>query len=249
MSTSGGVGDPSTARELLAVAHPWPNHNGGQLQFDRTGDLWVSTGDGGTDPSAGAVSLGDPMNHAQSLASPLGKLLRTDPAKPGATWQTIGIGLRNPWRFSFDRKTGDLWIGDVGAATQEEVDFRPAAKAAQRANFGWSHFEGKVVYNGKVKLRKGVPVVAPVWIYKHYNSMSCAVVGGYVYRGSAVPAARGRYVFGDYRSGLVWTLSMPRGRARVAYLQGNLQSLSSFGEDANGELYAVTTTGELYELR
>jgi glucose/arabinose dehydrogenase len=249
MKSVNGDGDPSTARELLAVPHPWPNHNGGQLQLDRTGHLWVTTGDGGTDPNGGGASIGDPMNHAQSPSSRLGKLLRIDPSQPDATWQVVGIGLRNAWRFSFDRKTGDLWLGDVGAATAEEVDYRPAAEAAQRADFGWSRFEGTLLYNGQVKLREGWPLVKPVWAYLHSGSASCAVVGGYVYRGSAVPSAYGRYFFGDYCSGRIWMLTLKNGKARVVLRSDVLPLLSSFGEDANGELYAVTTSGELYELQ
>ena len=250
LKVAAGVADPSTLRELLAVPHPWTNHNGGQLQFDRSGRLWVSTGDGGTDPNGGGTSLGDPMNHAQNPSSRLGKLLRTDPATPGAPWQVVGIGLRNAWRFSFDRRTGDLWSGDVGAATEEEVDFRPAAKAAQRANFGWSRFEGGLLYNGKVKLRKGVPVVSPLWTYEHTpTNAACAIVGGYVYRGASVPAAQGRYFFGDYCNGRIWTLRRVNGKPQVTTLPDRLPELSSFGEDADGELYAVTTTGDLYALR
>jgi glucose/arabinose dehydrogenase len=242
-----GVGDPSTARELLAAQHPWPNHNGGQLQFDRTGHLWVGLGDGGTDPSAGGVSPGDPMNHAQNLSSPLGKLLRIDPSRPDAAWQTVAMGLRNPWRFSFDRATGDLWIADVGAASEEEVDFRPAAKAARPADFGWSRFEGRLLYKPKLRLPR--PAVPPVYTYRHTDAGECAIVGGYVYRGTAVPAARGRYFFGDYCTGRISTLTLVKGAARVTKLGDRLPALSSFGEDANGELYAVTTVGDLYELR
>ena len=249
MRAVNGTGDPATARELLAVPHPWPNHNGGQLQFDRTGHLWVTTGDGGTDPNGGCCSIGDPFNHAQSLSSRLGKLLRIDPSRPGAAWQVVGIGLRNAWRFSFDRKTGDLWIGDAGAATEEEVDFRPAARAAKRADFGWSRFEGTVLYDVSVKLRKGWPYVKPVWTYQHYHSTNCAIIGGYVYRGPAVPSADGKYFFGDFCSGRIWMLTMKNGRASVVRRADRLPSLSSFGEDASGNLYAVTTTGDLYELR
>ncbi|HXH96247.1 MAG TPA: PQQ-dependent sugar dehydrogenase, partial [Gaiellaceae bacterium] len=249
MQSVDGAGDPSTARELLDVPHPWPNHNGGQLQFDSTGHLWVTIGDGGTDPNGGGTSIGDPMNHAQKPSSRLAKLLRIDPSQPNAAWQVVGIGLRNAWRFSFDRKTGNLWIADVGAATEEEVDFRPAAKAAQRANFGWSRFEGTELYNGKVKLRKGWPLVKPVWAYSHSGSRSCSIIGGYVYRGSAVPSLYGRYVFGDFCSGWIWTLTLKKGKAKVVQRNDVLPTLSSFGEDAAGELYAVTLTGELYELR
>jgi glucose/arabinose dehydrogenase len=248
-TAANGVAVTSSARDLLDVQHPWPNHNGGQLQFDRTGHLWVGIGDGGTDPSGGGTSLGDPNDNAQNPASRLGKLLRIDPTAPGATWRTAAIGLRNPWRFSFDRKTGDLWIGDVGAALYEEIDFRPAAKAAVTANFGWSRFEGSNSYNPKISLVRGVPLVRPVFTYAHASGKQCAVVGGYVYRGAAVPAARGRYFFGDYCSGDIWTLTLKKGKAVVARRPDLLGQLASFGEGADGSLYAVTTLGDLYQLQ
>jgi len=247
MHAAGGVADPSSARELLAVQHPWPNHNGGQLAFDRTGKLWVGFGDGGTTPGQD-VSVGDPFNHAQTTSSQLGKILRLDPAKPGA-WQIAELGLRNPWRFSFDRKTGDLWIGDVGAATWEEVDHRAAADVFKVADFGWSHYEGAETYNKKIKVTRK-PLVMPLYVYRHTTeNAACAIVGGYVYRGSAVPSARGKYFYGDYCNGRIGVLTLTKGKASVVYLADRLQPLTSFGQDANGELYAVTATGELYELR
>lgn len=249
LHAAGGVADPASARELLAVEHLWPNHNGGQLQFDRQGYLWVGIGDGGTDPAAGPVSLGDPHDNAQSPASRLGKLLRIDPNRPGASWQTVAMGLRNPWRFSFDRRTGDLWIGDVGAATYEEVDFRPARLAARLADFGWSRFEGKLLYNGRVALPRGAPVVGPLWEYQHDDGVSCAIVGGYVYRGSLVPALRGSYLYGDYCSGRIYTLRRVRGRLQETRSIYRFPLLASFGQDGNGELYAVTTDGDLWQLR
>ncbi len=248
-SAANGVATLSSARELLDVVHPWPNHNGGQLQFDRAGRLWFGIGDGGTDPTVQGASLGDPENHAQDPATRLGKLLRIDPTAPHAVWKTAGVGLRNPWRFSFDRRTGDLWIGDVGAATEEEVDFRPAAKAASLADFGWSRLEGRLTYNPKVHLLAGLPLVAPLWIYSHRGGSFCAVVGGYVYRGSSVPAANGLYFFGDYCAGTVWTLRRSKGHAVATMLDGRLPSLTSFGEASDGALYAVTSDGNLYELR
>jgi len=245
MRAPGGVGDPSTARELLAVQHPWPNHNGGQLVFDRAGKLLVGIGDGGTPPGQD-TAIGDPMNHAQDLSSPLGKILRLDPSKPGA-WQVAQLGLRNPWRFSFDRKTGDLWIGDVGAATWEEVDYRPAAQAGRVADFGWSRWEGNESYNPKVKTRK--PLVMPLYQYRHTDTGQCAIVGGYVYRGAAVPSARGRYFYGDYCTGRIGVLTLTKGKASVVYLPDRIAPLTSFGQDAGGELYPVTSAGDLYQLR
>jgi len=236
-------------RELLFVRQPYPNHNGGQLEFDKRGFLYVGMGDGGTNAATGAL-LGDPENRAQNPSSRLGKLLRIAPSRSGAAWQMVGLGLRNPWRFSFDRATGDLWLGDVGAGGYEEVDFRPAAKLAALANYGWSRFEGPTFYNRKIRLARRGVLVSPVWSYTHASG-SCSITGGYVYRGSAVPAARGRYFFGDFCSGVVWSFKVgKRGRASaVARLDGTVPNLSSFGEDANGELYAVGLDGVLYTLR
>jgi glucose/arabinose dehydrogenase len=158
-----GVADLSTERELLFVDQPYPNHNGGQLAFDRVGRLYVGMGDGGTPPDDGGASLGDPQNHAQDLESRLGKLLRIDPLRADATWDVLGMGLRNPWRFSFDRKNGNLWIGDVGAATSEEIDRRRQALISTLANYGWSHYEGRFVYNRQIALRSG-KLVQPVYV-------------------------------------------------------------------------------------
>lgn len=247
---SNGVADPSSARQLLFVDQPYPNHKGGQLQFDRSGLLYVGMGDGGTNPAAGDTSVGDPENHAQNLGSALGKLLRIDPLRAGAKWQVVGMGLRNPWRFSFDRKRGDLWIGDVGAATYEELDRRPKALIGKLANYGWSHYEGRVVYNARIALHSG-KLVAPAYVYSHGDGSSCGVIGGYVYRGSRVPAARSRYYFGDLCSGVISSLKLGKrglptsGKA----FAGRVPSLSSFGEDARGELYALSLDGDLYVLR
>ena len=248
-SAPNGVADPTTARELLFVDQPYPNHKGGQLAFDRAGLLYVGMGDGGTDPNAGDTSIGDPGNRAQSMASRLGKLLRIDPTRAGATWQVIGLGLRNPWRFSFDRKTGDLWIGDVGAATSEELDRRPKALLGTLANYGWSHYEGRTIYNKRIALAAG-KLVAPALVYSHSGG-SCGVIGGYVYRGSRTPKVRGRYVFGDLCTGVIWSVmlgkrGLPTGAKAFV---GRVPDLSSFGEDANGELYALSLDGDLYVLR
>ncbi len=241
-TAANGVGDPSTGHDLLVVKQPYPNHKGGQLQFDRRGFLYVGFGDGGTDPAAGDVSTGDPQNHAQNLSSPLGKLLRIKPNVSGAAWQTVGLGLRNPWRFSFDRTTGNLWIGDVGAARSEEIDFRPSAKIGTLANYGWSRFEGPSTYNAKIRLSKKGVYVGPVWSYAH-DGPACAVIGGYVHLG--------RYYYGDFCDGSLWSFKVgPKGRAStVTRLPQEIVNLSSFGEDANGGLYAVSLDGGLYQLR
>ncbi|MDX6486554.1 MAG: hypothetical protein QOF43_1707, partial [Gaiellaceae bacterium] len=191
--SANGVGQPGTARQLLFVDQPYDNHNGGQLQFVRKGFLYVGMGDGG--------SGGDPENRAQNLKSRLGKLLRINPTRGGSAWQIVGYGLRNPWRFSFDRANGNLWIGDVGQGNWEEVDYRNAARVGRLANYGWSRFEGKAVYDAnKPYVRKG-DAVSPVVVYSHAEG--CSITGGYVYRGSAVAAAKGRYFYGDYCSGTV----------------------------------------------
>jgi glucose/arabinose dehydrogenase len=249
-SAPNGVADPSSARDLLYVDQPYPNHKGGQLLFDSRGLLYVGMGDGGTNPDSGDTSTGDPKNRAQSSSSLLGKLLRIDPSRADATWQVVGMGLRNPWRFSFDRKTGDLWIGDVGAARFEELDFRAKAKIGSLANYGWSRYEGPGVYNPKVAIRNKPQLVSPVVAYRHSDG-SCSVIGGYVYRGASVPAARGRYFYGDLCTGTISSFKVgPKGPAgAIVRLPGKVRSITSFGEDANGELYAVGIDGFLYALR
>ena len=245
-----GVADLASARELLYVDQPYPNHKGGQLLFDAHGLLYVGMGDGGTNPDSGVTSTGDPENRSQSAGSMLGKLLRIDPSKPGAAWQVVGMGLRNPWRFAFDRKTGDLWIGDVGAARFEELDFRPKAKIGTLANYGWSRYEGPAVYNPKIAIRNKAQLVKPVLTYRH-DAGGCSIIGGYVYRGSRVPAAQGRYFYGDLCTGTISSFAVgPKGLAStVKTLPGKIRSITSFGEDANGELYAVSIDGFLYALR
>jgi hypothetical protein len=230
-----------SARQLLFVHQPYANHNGGQLQFDRRGLLYVGMGDGG--------SAGDPGNRAQNLSVRLGKLMRIDPLKKGARWQVVGYGLRNPWRFSFDRSTGDLWIGDVGQSSSEEIDYRAKGKIGKLANYGWNRYEGRDVYDGSNPLRKQGTLVFPVWTYSHSDD-ACSVTGGYVYRGSSTPTARGRYFFGDYCNGHVWSFRVGKGRASTAVTESfSIPALSSFGEDLVGELYATSLNGTLYALR
>ena len=236
------------SRQLLFVAQPHPNHNGGMLAFDKTGYLYVGMGDGGS--FAGIVG-NDPENRAQNLSTKLGKMLRIDPLRAGAKWQMVALGLRNPWRFSFDRANGNLWVGDVGAGAQEEVDFRPRAKIAALANYGWSRYEGTSIYGIRKPLSRKGALTFPVWTYSHGDGTLCSIIGGYVYRGGAVPSARGRYFFGDFCLGSIWSFSVgAKGRASVPVrLASSLLNLSSFGEDGNGELYATTIDGGLYVLR
>jgi glucose/arabinose dehydrogenase len=228
---------PEPVRELLYVDQPYANHNGGQLAFGPDGLLYVGMGDGG----AG----GDPANVSQKLSSPLGKLLRLDVNREGADWEVAGYGLRNPWRFSFDRETGDLWIGDVGQSELEEIDFSAAGRRGL-VNYGWDVFEGSQVYEDKDPNPAG-RLVRPIAEYSH--SEGCSVTGGHVYRGEDVPAARGRYFYGDYCSGFVWSLVERDGQASdVQRARFEVPGLSSFGEDARGELYLVSLDGSLYRL-
>ena len=229
--------EPTKVRELLHVPQPYANHNGGQLAFDRDGLLYVGMGDGG----AG----GDPENVAQDLGSRLGKLLRIDVDMPGSDWEIVAYGLRNPWRFSFDRETGDLWIGDVGQGAVEEVDYLPARDLGSLVNFGWDVFEGTHVYEDKEPNDAG-RLVGPVAEYSHDEG--CSITGGFVYRGEDIPWARGRYFYGDYCSGRVWSLARTGDGATVRRLRFEAPELSSFAEDGSGELYLLTLDGTVYRL-
>jgi glucose/arabinose dehydrogenase len=218
-------------RTILFVHQPFANHNGGALAFGPDGMLYVGMGDGGSE--------GDPEGNGQNRASLLGKILRLDVAKPNPRPQMYAYGLRNPWRFSFDPATGDLWIGDVGQNRYEEVDRLPAG-TAPGANLGWNAYEGRAVYKRQPIDRSRL--VWPVAVYPHTEG--CSITGGYVYRGSEVPALRGRYVYGDFCSGRIWSLRAGGGRPQLLALP-RLEGLSSFGLDAQGELYATTLGGRV----
>jgi glucose/arabinose dehydrogenase len=239
--SNGTVGLPSTGVSLLRVNHrEFSNHNGGQLQFGPDGLLYAGTGDGG--------SGGDPHNHSQNLGSRLGKMLRINVNTRGARWQVAGYGLRNPWRFSFDRVTKDLYIGDVGQDSWEEVDVRTPRQWRKLNNYGWRVWEGRSRYTrGQQPTRRGT-LVFPIVTYSH--SQGCSITGGYVYRGSAVPAAKGRYFYGDYCSGTIWSLRASGGKLRSGPRKEpfTVSNLSSFGEDAAGELYATSLDGTVYKL-
>ncbi len=227
---------PSSARTLLAVAQPYSNHNGGMVAYGPDGFLYVGMGDGG--------SGGDPEDRAQNPSSQLGKILRLDPDRPSVKPVIVALGVRNPWRFSFDRATGDLWIGDVGQNAIEEVD-HVAWPWRGLLNFGWDVYEGRVPFEQKA-LGPG-RLVMPVAQYSHQQG--CSITGGYVYRGSAVPSAKGRYFYGDYCSGTVWSLKLVGGVARQIRPEPfTVPNLTSFGEDGAGELYAVSGNGVIYRL-
>ena len=225
-----------TARQLLFVHQPYANHNGGMVAYGKDGLVYVGMGDGG--------SAGDPGNRAQNPAELLGKILRLDPSHPGSAPVMVGLGVRNPWRFSFDRTRGDLWVGDVGQSSVEEVDHVSWPWRGQ-LNFGWDAFEGRSPFDPK-PLGPG-RLVKPVAQYSHEHG--CSITGGYVYRGSAVPAAYGRYFFGDYCGGSIWSLKREGGGASPIRVEPFLVGeLTSFGEDDAGELYLVSGEGMLYRL-
>jgi len=238
--SNGTAGLPKTARRLLFVDQPYDNHNGGQLQFGPDGRLYVGMGDGG--------SGGDPGNRAQNLNIRLGKLLRLNVDKRGAGWQVAGYGLRNPWRFSFDRLTHDLYIGDVGQDHWEEVDVRTPRQWRGLNNYGWRVWEGRTRYTPGQQVNPRGTLVFPIVVYSH--SQGCSITGGYVYRGRSIVSAHGRYFYGDYCSGTIWSLRTSKGRlvGGVRREPFKIASLSSFGEDAAGELYATSLDGTVYKL-
>jgi Glucose / Sorbosone dehydrogenase len=230
--SSGGVGVGSSAKVLLSVHQPFDNHKGGQLQFDTRGYLYIGFGDGGSE--------GDPNQTAQNPHLRLGKLLRSQTKTPDRRWKMVGLGLRNPWRFSFDSKD-NLWIGDVGQDKWEEVDFRPAAKLDKLANYGWSRYEGYSVYNPAHRYTRIGQKVFPVLVYPHTQGR-CAIMGGYVHMG--------RYYYGDNCSGGVWSFPVGKhGRAGPPRLAGIVPSISSFGVDGTGHLFGVSLNGAIYILR
>ena len=247
---SGGNADPDTRREVLFVDQPFANNNGGHLAFGPDGRLWIGMGDGG--------SGGDPQDNAQSLGSLLGKMLRIDPrpsggaaytsppdnplAGGGARPEIWAYGLRNPWRFSFDRATGDLWIGDVGQNASEEIDYQPAGAGGQ--NYGWARLEGTRQFSG----RPPSDAVAPFFEYERVGG-NCSVTGGYVYRGARIPALVGVYVFADFCAGQLRALRQSGGQlVDERTFSNSVRSLSSFGQDNAGELYALSLQGGVFRI-
>jgi glucose/arabinose dehydrogenase len=238
--SNGRTALPRTAHQLLFVNQPFDNHNGGQLRFGPDGRLYVGMGDGG--------SGGDPGNRAQNLNSRLGKLLRLNVDKRGARWRVAGYGLRNPWRFSWDRLTHDLYIGDVGENAWEEVDLRTPRQQRALSNYGWRVWEGRARFTSGQQVNPRGVLVFPLVVYSH--SRGCSITGGYVYRGKAVASVRGRYFYGDFCSGTIWSLRTSRGKLASAPRREpfSVSNLSSFGEDAAGELYATSLDGTIYKL-
>jgi glucose/arabinose dehydrogenase len=227
----------SSRTTLLAVQDPYGNHNGGHLAFGPDGLLYTTIGDGG--------SGGDPQNRAQDMSSQFGKLLALNPARPGAGWSIAGLGLRNAWRFSFDRATGDLYLGDVGQGSREEVSFTPRESPGLE-NYGWNRYEGSQRFDN----RDPGPGQLVFPVFEYGRDRGCTVIGGYVYRGRARPSERGRYILGDYCSGTIWSFRVASGKAQGVRIEpfSISGSLSSFGENAAGELFAVSLEGTIYRL-
>lgn len=244
------VADPSSAKLILSVQQPFSNHNGGLVAFGPDGMLYIGFGDGG--------SGGDPLGHGQNVNTLLGALLRIDvdggdpygvPAdnpfvgRPGAD-EIWAYGLRNPWRFAFDREAGLLYIADVGQNAWEEVNVVPAGDGG--VNYGWNVMEGGHCFGGGSCDRAGLTL--PALEYDH--SAGCSVTGGYVYRGAAIPAIRGHYFYSDFCTGFLRSFKYAGGAVTEEreWDVGSLGSVLSFGVDAAGELYILSGNGNVYRL-
>jgi glucose/arabinose dehydrogenase len=247
----GDTADASSARELLFQEQPFSNHNGGQVLVGPDNMLYIAFGDGG--------AAGDPQGNGQKLSTWLGKILRIDPrAAAGAAYTVpndnpfVGrddvrpeiwmYGLRNPWRMSFDRATGDAWIGDVGQGAYEEIDF--ARSGDDGINWGWNAREGAHAYRG------GAPPAGardPI-IENNRSNGECAIVGGYRYRGRAIPALYGIYLYGDNCASPILGAEVENAAVRQQRELAHVDALTSFGEDLDGELYAVARRGTIFKL-
>jgi glucose/arabinose dehydrogenase len=253
---SDDVADPGSARRLMKVADPETNHNGGLLLFGPDDHLYIGIGDGG-----GAGDQHGARGNGQNLGTLLGKILRIDPKASGARPYTIpsdnpfvnrsgakgeiySYGLRNPWRFSFDRANGDLTIGDVGQNEVEEIDFVRKGKG-RGANFGWRPFEG----NDRFAPGESAPGAIKPVITERHSDGNCSITGGVVIRDPALKAWRGRYVFGDFCRGVIQTAVLSGGKARnKTDRKLKVPQLSSFGEDARGRVYATSLDGPVYRF-
>lgn len=261
VSASADVADPASERVVLSIAQPFANHNGGHVAFGPDGMLYVASGDGG--------SGGDPLGNGQDLSDLLGSLLRIEirddgtmrvPAdnpfaiQPGARAELWNYGLRNPWRFAFDRANGDLYIADVGQSEREEINVAQATAGGGRgANYGWSIYEGTRCFGNPAACTSAAlvtaTVVMPVLEYTHAEG--CSVTGGYVYRGGAIPALRGTYFYSDFCSGWIKSFRLTGGQVRDTREWSALKpggTVPSFGEDAAGELYILTSGGGVWRI-
>jgi glucose/arabinose dehydrogenase len=238
---SGNTADPNSEQVLLTIQQPFPNHNGGGAAFGPDGYLYLGLGDGG--------AAGDPFKNGQNTFSLLGKILRIDvnsgdpyaiPADNPFGTEVWAYGLRNPWRISFDRANGDLWIGDVGQGTWEEIDYIPAGSGAG-ANFGWSIMEGSHGYDDEAQPGLLLPAVE----YSH--DYGCSVTGGYVYRGS-MTEWNGIYLYGDYCTGFIWGALPSNGVWQNELLFQTGSNINTFGVDEAGEIYLAGDNGNIYKL-
>lgn len=245
--------DRASRTTILTVPDFAPNHNGGDIVFGPDGYLWYGMGDGG--------GSGDPKNTGQNPKDLLGSLLRIDVSKPSADKpysippdnpfadgragapEVYAYGLRNPWRFSFDRETKDLWIADVGETQREEID-HVSLEEAKGANFGWSVLEGTLPLNGGAA---PAGAVAPVYEYDHSRG-GCAVIGGYVYRGTKIPKLAGTYLFSDNCLGEINGLRASGGTVQMFDLGIAVANISTFAQDASGELYALSVDGTIARI-
>ncbi|MGM0485054.1 MAG: PQQ-dependent sugar dehydrogenase, partial [Candidatus Krumholzibacteriota bacterium] len=237
--------------EILLVSQPYTNHNGGMMAFGPDGYLYIALGDGG--------GAGDPDGNAQNRRTLHGSILRLDvggseqpyaipPDNPYAGSQEFreeiwAYGLRNPWRFSFDRKSGALYIGDVGQGLWEEIDFQDRYSEGG-LNFGWNIMEGFHCYQADTCGREGLTL--PVFEYGH--DQGCSITGGYVYRGSSYPGMEGIYFFADFCEGAIWGMKNVAGEIEAEVLLDTSMRIVSFGEDDDGELYVVAIEGEIYRM-
>ena len=266
LESEGDVADAESLRPVLRVPSPFANHNAGQLQFGPDGHLYVSTGDGG--------SGGDPQDNGQDVTTLLGGILRIDPRPagtepysipadnpfanpedrpvPGARPEIWSWGLRNPWRFSFDRETGALTIGDVGQGQREEINYRPQEVGGGRAdNFGWDCREGLIAFTGSPSPACGTsgPWVDPVFDYVNFNSPNCAITGGYVVRDPSLAELDGRYLYADYCVGQLRSIDLDQPQSGDRPEGLSVSFPSSFGEDACGRVYVASrTTGVVYRI-
>jgi glucose/arabinose dehydrogenase len=252
LDDGGGV-ESSSRREVFTIDQPYANHNGGDIHFGPDDHLYLGLGDGGL--------AADPLDTGQDPFELLGTIIRIDPLQgdpyeippdnpfvdgaEGAPEVWL-FGVRNPWRFSWDRETGDLWIGDVGQNLHEEIDWLPGPDAGRGANLGWSEMEGTSAFEDGTEPADHVPPV-----FEYGRGEGCSVTGGVVYRGSALPWLRGIYVFGDWCGGELLGLRLEDGEVTERLdlgLNTGDQNLVSFGEDLDGELYVLSLDGELYRL-
>jgi glucose/arabinose dehydrogenase len=256
-AADGRSADPASQRELLQLTQPFSNHNGGQLAFGPDGYLYIGLGDGG--------SGGDPFGNAQNTSVLLGKILRIDvdaapsggrayaipPDNPfaadgvrpgGGLPEVWAYGLRNPWQFSFDPEGGDLYIGDVGQGRWEEVNRQPGDSRGGE-NYGWDVMEGRHCYEGDCDQ---APYLKPIAEYSH--DLGCSITGGHVYRGQRQPELAGIYVFGDYCSGLLFTLQVDEGTVTPKIVLESGLSITAFGTGEDGEIYVAGLGGTLHRV-